>query len=624
MMELNTQKMEDFKGRYKYLLVFVGLAFLLIFIRLWSLQVIKGSELQRLSENNCIRLRENPADRGMLFDRKGRILAHNRPSFEVHLVPEDIKANPEVLIKVGKMLNMTPDEIEEKMNAQKRRAPFKPVKIKSDINWNELALLESNRVHLPGLIVDVRPRRAYDYGGLASHLVGYLGEVDENELKQSKETPYRMGALTGKYGIEYQWENDLRGVDGGRQIEVDAHGRELRTLGIVEPFPGNNLFLTIDLDLQKTAEEAYQDKNGALIAMDPKTGRILAMVSKPSFEPDVFARNILPEEWKSLVENPFHPLQNKGIQGQYPAGSVFKIITAIAGLEAGVITPDTPLTCTGAFSYGNRDFRCWKEGGHGTLSLHRAIVESCDIYFYQVGLKVGVDLIAHYANEFGLGRTTGISIPHEKPGTVPSSSWKKKRYGVPWYSGETLSFSVGQGYLNATPLQLLMLISGIANGGRLYLPQVVEKIENIYGSQLKEYPPVELGKANISEKTLQIVQEALRGAVNDPHGTGWTCALKDVQVAGKTGTAQVVRMPVNFKKGDMNRMPLKFRDHAWFVAYAPFEDPKISIAVLVEHGGFGASAAAPIAKKVIEKYFNLEPSPPLDRERKQSDLDDAD
>ena len=234
-------------------------------------------------------------------------------------------------------------------------------------------------------------------------------------------------------------------------------------------------------------------------------------------------------------------------------------------------------------------------------------------------MKVGVDLIAHYANEFGLGRATGISLPHEKPGIVPSSSWKKKRFGVPWYSGETLSFSVGQGYLNATPLQLLMLISGVANGGKLYLPQVVEKVENIYGNKLKEYPPVELGRANVSEKTLQIVQEALRGAVNDPHGTGWTCALKDVKVAGKTGTAQVVRMPENFKKGDMNRMPLKFRDHAWFVAYAPFEDPKISIAVLVEHGGFGASAAAPIAKKVIEKYLNLEPSPPLKTAEKESD-----
>jgi penicillin-binding protein 2 len=623
-MELNTQRMEDFKGIYKYLVVFVGLAFFLIFIRLWSLQVIKGSELRRFSENNCIRLRENPADRGMLLDRRGRILAHNRPSFEVYLIPEDLKANPEVGTEVGNLLKIRPEEIQERIKTQKRRAPFKPVRIKSDVDWNELANLEFNRVYLPGLFVDVIPRRAYDYGDLASHLIGYLGEVDENELKQAKETPYRMGALIGKYGVEYRWENDLRGTDGGRQIEVDALGREIRPLGIVEPFPGNNLFLTIDLDLQRTAEEAYQDKNGALVAMDPKTGRILAMVSKPSFEPDIFARNILPEEWKSLVENPHHPLQNKGIQGQYPAGSTFKIVTAIAGLESGSITPDTQFFCKGTFPYGNRDFRCWKEGGHGAISLHRAIVESCDIYFYQVGLKVGVDLIAHYANEFNLGRVTGISLPHEKPGTVPSSSWKKKRFGVPWYSGETLSFSVGQGYLNATPLQLLMLISGVATGGKQYLPQVVERVENIYGKKLKEYPPVELRKANVSEKTLQIVQEALRGAVNDPHGTGWTCALKEVKVAGKTGTAQVIRLPDNFKKGDMNRVPQKFRDHAWFVAYAPFEDPKIAIAVLVEHGGFGASAAAPIAKKVIEKYLNLESSPSLKISEKESELDYAD
>ncbi len=624
MMELNTQRMEDFKGIYKYLVVFIGLAFLVLFIRLWSLQVIKGGDLRRLSENNCIRLRDNPADRGMLLDRKGRILARNRPSFEVYLVPEDVKANPEVLPQVGKLLNIPAEEIRQRFDMQKRRAPFKPVKIKSDIDWNELALLETNRVHLPGLIVDVRPRRAYDYGDLASHLIGYLGEIDENELRQSKETSYRMGALIGKYGVEYRWENDLKGVDGGRQIEVDALGREIRPLGVVEPFPGNNLILTIDLDLQQTAEEAYQDKNGALVAMDPKTGRILAMVSKPSFEPDVFARNILPEEWKALVENPAHPLQNKGIQGQYPAGSTFKIVTAIAGLESGIITPNTTFSCAGAFPYGNRNFRCWKEKGHGNISLHRAIVESCDIYFYQVGLKVGPDLIAHYANEFGLGKVTGISLPHERPGTVPSSSWKKKRFGVPWYSGETLSFSVGQGYLNATPLQLLMLISGVANGGKLYRPQVVEKVENIYGSKLKEYPPVELGRANVSEKTLQIVQEALRGAVNDPHGTGYTCALKEVKVAGKTGTAQVIKLPENFKKGDMNRVPLKFRDHAWFVAYAPFEDPKIAVAVLVEHGGFGASAAAPIAKKVIEQYLHVESSALPKRTEEEGDMEDAD
>jgi penicillin-binding protein 2 len=609
-MELNTQRMEEFKGRHKYFMAFLGMAFFVILVWLWYLQVIKGSDLRRLSENNCIRIRENHADRGMLLDRKGNVLAHNRPSFEVYLVPEDLKANPEVLAKVGKVLNMTQDEIKDKLQSPKRRPPFRPVKIKSDIDWNELAVLESNRVHLPGLIVDVRPRRAYNHGYLASHLIGYLGEVDENELKQSKDAPYRMGALIGKYGVEYRWEADLRGVDGGRQIEVDAMGREIKSLRSIDPVPGNNLILTIDLELQKEAEEAFQKKNGALIAMNPNNGRILAMVSKPCFLPDFFTRSISPEEWKSLTENPHHPLQNRGIQGQYPPGSVFKIITAIAGLESGMITPDTQLTCTGTYLYGDRDFRCWKQGGHGALNLHRAIAESCDIYFYQLGLKVGVDVIAHYANEFGLGKMTGITLPHEKSGMVPSTYWKKKRFGVSWYSGETLSFAVGQGYLNTTPIQLLTLISAVANGGKIYLPQVVERVENIYGDILKEYPPVEVGKADVSENTLHIIQKALMGAINEPHGTGWMSALKEVKVAGKTGTAQVIGMPGDFKREDINRIPYKFRDHAWFVAYAPFENPQISIVVLVEHGGFGAEAAAPIAKKVIEKYFNLKSEAP--------------
>lgn len=608
MVELNSQRMDDFKGRYRYFKAIVVVAFILVLAYLWYLQVVKGSELRRLSENNRIRIREQPADRGILMDRKGHVLAHNRPSFEVYLVPEDIRANPEVMEKVSDMLGLSEDEVRDKMKNLKRRPAFKPIKIKSDIDWSDLALLESSKVHMPGLVVDVRARRSYLYGDLASHLIGYLGEIDEGELKQVKQGSYRMGSMVGKYGVEFQWEGELKGVDGGRQIEVDAVGREIKSLHHVDSSPGNNLFLTIDFPLQKVAEESYQNKNGALVAMDTRTGRILAMVSKPSFDPSIFARNVTPEEWKELIDHPFHPLQNKGIQGLYPPGSVFKIITGIAGLETGAITPSTQVTCTGAFPYGNRDFRCWKEGGHGVVNLYRAMVESCDIYFYQVGLKVGVDAIARYSAEFGLGKKTGISLSHEKLGTVPSTSWKKKRFGVPWYSGETLSLAVGQGYLNATPLQLVGLISAVANGGMLHLPQVVERVENPQGVKLKEYPPMETGKVTVSEKTLQLVQETLLGAVNEPRGTGGAAALKQVKVAGKTGTAQVIRMAKDFKKGDMNRMPLKFRDHAWFVAYAPFEAPEIALAVLVEHGGYGGAVAAPIAKKVMERYFNLDPS----------------
>jgi penicillin-binding protein 2 len=611
-MELNTQKMEDFKGRHKYFLAFLAIAFLLIFVRLWSLQVIKGAEYRRMSENNRIRILETPADRGMLLDRKGRILAHNRPSFQALLVPEDLAGNPEVLDRVRDMLRLDADEIQQKLKSSKGRTPFKPIKIKTDIDWQELALLESNRVYLPGVLVDVRSTRAYNFGDLASHLIGYIGEIDENELKQAKSPPYRMGSAIGKYGIEVQWEDVLRGVDGGRQIEVDAMGREVKPLRSVEPSPGNSLFLTIDLDVQRAAEAAFKDKNGVCIAMDPKTGRILAMVSKPSFDPALFAGNVSPEDWKSLMENPFHPLQNKGIQGQYPPGSVFKIITAIAGLESKIITPKTQFTCSGIYPYGNRDFRCYKEGGHGTIDLHQAIVQSCDVYFYQLGLKVGVDRIAQVASEFGLGKKTDIPLPHERAGIVPSSSWKQKRLGAPWYSGETLSLAVGQGYITATPLQLVVLMSAIANGGKLHLPQVVEKVTNIEGTTLREFPPVETGRVTISEETLLFIREALRGAVNEPHGTGGAAAIKGVDVSGKTGTAQVVRMAQDFKRGDMDRMPVKLRDHAWFVCFAPFEDPQIAVAVLVENGGFGGAVAAPIAKKVIETYLSPPPQAPLE------------
>ena len=609
-MELNTQKMEDFKGRHKYFLVFLAVAFLLIFVRLWSLQVIKGAEYRRMSENNRIRILEAPADRGMLLDRKGRVLAHNRPSFQALLVPEDLSGNPEVLDRVKDLLKLGADDIQQKLKSAKGRTPFKPLRIKTDIDWQELALLEANRVYLPGLLVDVRSTRAYNYGDLASHLIGYIGEIDENELKQPKSPPYRMGSAIGKYGIEYQWEDLLRGTDGGRQIEVDAMGREIKPLRSVEPSPGNSLFLTVDLDVQRAAEAAFKDKNGVCIAMDPKTGRILAMVSKPSFDPALFAGNVSPEDWKSLMENPFHPLQNKGIQGQYPPGSVFKIITAIAGLESKIITPKTQITCTGVFPYGNRDFRCYKESGHGTIDLHQAIVQSCDVYFYQLGLKIGVDRIARYAGEFGLGKKTGIPLPHERPGIVPSSSWKQKRLGAPWYSGETLSLAVGQGYITTTPLQLVTMMSAVANGGILYLPQVVEKATDIRGTLLTEYPPTETGRTTISEETLLFIREALRGAVNEPHGTGGAAIIKGVDVSGKTGTAQVVRMAQDFKRGDMDRMPLKFRDHAWFAAFAPFENPQIAVAVLVEHGGFGGAVAAPIAKKVIETYLNPPPQAP--------------
>ncbi|MFQ5842346.1 MAG: penicillin-binding protein 2, partial [Thermodesulfobacteriota bacterium] len=540
--------------------------------------------------------------RGMILDRRGRILIDNRPSFEELLVPEDIVDMEKTTEFLHRVLKVTPEEVRKRLEANKHRPPFKPVRIQSDINRLQLALLKTHQLDLPGLIVDVRPRRAYKYGNMASHLVGYLGEIDGHELKQDRFKGYQMGDIIGKYGVEQQWEPFLKGIDGGRQVEVDAHGREIKVLQRVEPHPGSNLFLTIDLDLQMTAEALLHGKEGAIMAMNPQNGQILAMVSHPSYNPSLFAGGINQDDWETLIQNPFHPLQNRAIQGQYAPGSVFKVITAIAGLEERVISPQEILFCGGSYRFGNRTYRCWRKGGHGKVDLHRAIVESCDVYFYQVGQRLGIDTLAKYAKEFGLGKPTGISLNDEKPGLIPSSDWKKKVYHEAWYEGETLSCAIGQGYVLVTPLQLLNAISAIATEGILYRPQLVERIERANGRLLKSYQPISIGKIPVSPENLMFIREALAGVVNEDHGTGRVARIKDVTVSGKTGTAQVISLKEDVAEKDT---PYEHRDHAWFVAYAPMENPIISVAVLVEHGGHGASVSAPIAREIIKKYLSI-------------------
>jgi penicillin-binding protein 2 len=437
---------------------------------------------------------------------------------------------------------------------------------------------------------------------MACHLVGYLGEIDGHELKQKRFKGYKMGDFIGKYGVEQQWEPFLKGMDGGRQVEVDALGREIKVLQRAEPYPGNNVRLTIDLDLQMTCETLLEGKEGVIVAMNPQNGKILAMASHPSYDPSLFAGGINQDDWENLIQNPFYPLQNRAIQGQYAPGSVFKIITAIAGLEEGVISPQEILFCGGSYRFGNRTYRCWKKGGHGKVRLHRALVESCDVFFYKVGQRLGIDRLAKYARSFGFGKPTGVSLNDEKPGLIPSSEWKKKTYREVWYEGETLSCAIGQGFVLVTPLQLLNAISAVATEGILYLPQLVERIERANGKVLKSYKPISIGEIPISPETLMIIREALSGVVNEAHGTGRVARIKGVTVSGKTGTAQVISLQEDVAEEDV---PYEHRDHAWFVAYAPMEDPIISVAVLVEHGGHGASAAAPLARKVIQKYLNI-------------------
>lgn len=590
---------EEFRPRHQYFVFAVVVIFLIFFVRLWYLQVIKEQEFRLLSENNRIRLIKIPAVRGMVMDRQGRVVADNRPSFNVLVTPEDVGDMTGLAKKLSQFLHMSPDEILRTIKDRDRPA-FQPVAIKKDVLWREFSLIKTHRLDLPGVEIQIEPIRTYPYGTVAAHVLGYVGEINREELKERKE--YRMGDRIGKYGVELRWEEYLRGVDGGRQVEVDAVGKEVRVLKEVAPVAGNNLYLTIDLDLQQYGEKLLGKRAGAIIAMDPLTGEILAFCSSPSFRPALFAEGISTREWEELVSHPLHPLQNRGIQGLYPPGSVFKIVTAAAGLEEGVISPETPFYCTGIHYVGKRGYQCWRGGGHGSVRFYRGLVESCDVYFYNVGERLGVKRLSRYAVGFGLGGPTGIDLPGEKGGLVPSEAWKREQKGGRWYAGETVSMAIGQSYLLVTPLQMLCLISSIANGGTLLKPLIAQRVEDLDKKIREEYLPEEISTIPISSKTLGELREALVGVTKEDSGTGRAARIDGLEVAAKTGTAQVVRLKGTGARPRLAAVPYALRDHAWFVAYVPAHTP-LAVVVLIEHGGHGGAVAAPLAREMIKRYF---------------------
>ncbi len=599
-MRFSSNHMHDLRPQYRYFIIALSIFFVFILCRLWYLQLMRGEEFSNLAKNNRIRIRRVPGSRGMILDQKKEILVDNRQSFQVSLVPEDIERVNEIVFRTAEILNLEPMELKSRITHQNSRRPFHPALIKGDISRKELAILETHKLDLPGMVIDTVPRRSYPYNSLASHLIGYLGEIDHGELEKMVSRGYHLGDFIGKDGVEKQWEASLRKVDGGRQVEVDSVGREIRILRSVAPRPGHNVVLTLDLGIQKVVEDLLVGKIGAAVAMDPQSGRILAVASSPPFNPDLFASGIREEHWLNLLNTPFDPLQNKAIQGQYPPGSVFKIITAIAALEEEVVTPEEPFTCPGFYQLGRKTYRCWRKGGHGSVDLRRALVESCDVYFYNVALRLGIDTIARYAKELGFGEKTGVELGDEKPGLIPTTDWKRKRYNEAWYEGETVVSGIGQGAILVTPIQMACMISAIANGGILYRPQVVQRVEDVDGNTIEEYPSTVLRRVSVSETTLELIREALRGVVADPKGTGKTCRIKGIPVCGKTGTAQVVKLEVSEDIKDEEEIPFRYRDHAWFIAYAPEGSPSVAVAVLIQHGGHGASAAAPIARKIIE------------------------
>jgi penicillin-binding protein 2 len=584
---------------FTYINVAVVIAFALIFSRLLYLQIIKGDDFRNLSENNRIRIQEVPAPRGILYDREGIPLVDSFPAFDVSVFRQDIR-KPEALIKpLSRALLLEPQKLEARLVAARELPPSQPIKLKTNIGREELAMVETHRLDLPGVMVDVVIRRNYPYGPMASHLIGYLGEVNQDELEREEYSGHKVGYMVGKYGVEQRFELDLMGESGGRQIEVNALGRKMRVLGSVEPNPGNNLYLTLDLELQKAAEEAMAGKNGAVVAMDPQSGDIFALVSKPDFDPNLFSRGISSENWKSIINNPARPLQNRATQGQYPPGSVFKIIMALAALEEKVITPDTAFHCSGALNFGNRDYHCWKKEGHGRVDLRRALVESCDVYFYQVGLRLGVDRIAKYANAVGLGKLTGYPLGQEKAGLIPTSSWKMKRFRVPWQAGETLSTAIGQGFNLTTPFQMACSLSALFNGGRYFQPRIVQSVRAPHGEVIQEFSPSILKNIHMTPEHVEFIREALWGVVNAPGGTGSRARVQGFDVAGKTGTSQVIGK----REGRSDASSPEFQDHAWFACFAPAQNPEITVVAFVEHGGGGGAVAAPVAKKVIENYY---------------------
>jgi len=613
MARLRDHSIEPFRKAFLLcLLGFVG-TFAVLLASLAYLQLWRGDNFRLLSENNRIRLEKVRAPRGKILDAAGTVLADTRPCFDVLAIPEEIRDYASLQKSLAAVSPLPESALASQVENLKKQIPFRPTLLWRDASWEAVAFLEANRIRIPGVFVQVSQARLYLPGGLLPPVIGHLGEISRSELESSNYGEYQIGDWIGKTGIEKQWERYLRGRDGGIQVEVDAYGRHVRFLNKKEPVPGKNVVLSLDSRLQQAARDGLEDRAGAVLAMDPRDGRILCYLSQPSFDPNDFIRGISPETWKALRDDPLHPLVDRAIQGLYPLGSVFKIVMAAAALEEDVIKPGEKILCTGSHRVGVREFRCWRTEGHGWMDVHQALVESCDVFFYQMGQRLGIRRIYEYATRFGFGQGTGIGVEGEKRGLVPNPEWKKKSTGSPWYEGETVSLSVGQGALQVTPLQVLVMISAVANGGTLWVPSLVDRVEYPDGRIYLEKEPHARSHVRLSETTLQEIRSALRDVVETSRGTGKRARLECAEVAGKTGTAQVVRQAE--PKAAYRTLAKTNWDHAWFACYAPADSPEIAVVVLVENGGHGGEAAAPVARRVLQKYFELTGRAPPEEQR---------
>jgi penicillin-binding protein 2 len=606
----------DLKRRF----VWVGLAMVAglvaLAVQLYRLQITQGEEYAAKSVANFVKEMRLRADRGLIKDRRGTILVDSRPSFDAFITPAFCtNCAEEVLPRLGELLGWdesTRKKMEEQVRAARRTAPFQMLPVRIDLTRDEYDRINARRDILDGVEVVPVPHRNYRTGSVLSHMLGYMNEINPDELERlnAEGARYALGDYIGRRGLERYFESTLRGTDGVRKEVVNARGRVIEELqdklgkdSVVPSRPGNNLVLSIDMRLQEEAERAFPGAAGAVVAVDVKTGFIRAVVSRPGFDPNLLTGRITPAQMASLAKDPLQPMINRVSANHFSPGSTFKLVTQLAAFKSGLFRPETVVNCPGGYRLGARTWRCHKDSGHGPVNGKTAMQYSCDTWFYKVADTIGLDPIAEMGKALGLGQPTGIGVLAEVPGIMPSSEYHDKHSPGGYTKGMALNSAIGQGDDNLTPLQLAMVYAAIANGGTLYKPQLVERIEGLDGEVIEQYEPRVVRKVEIPEAHLKAVKEALTAVVNEPGGTAFSKRLKDIKVAGKTGTAQVATLgTVRLKTHQMDFFQ---RDHAWFASFAPADEPELAVVVLNEHGGHGGSDAAPTAMAIIQKYFEL-------------------
>ncbi|MFK8139268.1 MAG: penicillin-binding protein 2 [Bdellovibrionales bacterium] len=622
--QASEEEVKEYLPRYKTLYITAGVIALIFCVRLWYLQIIQGDSFRYFSEKNLVKESTIYAPRGAILDREGRILVDNQPGFEISITPQYAMKLEETAESISKVINVPVKRILSKVKKGARQnGKFRPVRIKENLNREEVTRLARLQLDNPGLNINMFIKRTYPLHKNGAQYLGYVGEISKRELPRLNKGKiiadrFRQGDIIGKSGLELRYDETLRGEDGLKFIQVDALGREsrLNTTGIFEAFnetqeakPGRNLILTIDADIQQAAYEAFNlnDRIGAAIAIDPRNGEILAWVNAPSFDPNNFTTGISRKLWSQLSNDPFKPLRNKVIQDHNPPGSTFKALVALAALEEGVINRATTHHCNGRMRLGRKTYHCHLKYGHGKVNIVQALERSCNVFFYRIANQLGIDKIAKYARAFGMGKKTGIDLKGEISGLIPDKEWKKKRFGEEWQPGETLSNAIGQGYVLATPLQLATSFGGLANRGKIYRPHIVKKIVNDQDIVEAKFEP-ELTKDLMKDKIitkgpLDTVLEGLYQVNNGERGTAKWWKIPGVHMAGKTGTAQLFNLSADQVYAKCKERPMKQRHHGWYIGMAPAESPKIVVAVLAEHACAGSSGGAPVARDIIKSYM---------------------